>query len=80
MSASDFAPFSKVLKCGCIIQAEFPLHADGNVAITWCRLHAAAGDLRNALRWLSRYQDFWPLTPSADERIRQALAAVGDTA
>jgi hypothetical protein len=79
VSASDFAPYSKVLKCGCILHAEFPLHVDGNVSIDWCKLHSSAGALRNVVRWLHRVEDFWPISAECDERIRYALEQVGDS-
>jgi hypothetical protein len=80
MSASDFAPFVKILRCGCTIHAEFPLHAPDNVRIEWCRLHGGATALRNVVRWIHRNEAFWVPLPEAEERILYALEAVGDTA
>jgi len=79
-SPSDFAPFTKVLKCGCMINAEFPLHAEGNVSIEWCKMHAAAGALRNVVRWIHRNEPFWVPLPEASERIVYALEEAGDKA
>jgi hypothetical protein len=63
----------QLLKCGC------ELHFDGHgLDISFCRLHAGAGAMRNALRWLNRNETWWVPLPDASERIRQALAAVGD--
>lgn len=79
MSSSDFAPFTKVLKCGCMIHAEFPLHAERNVSIEWCNLHAGAGALRNFARWIQTRSALGiPPLPEMADRVRYALEEAGD--
>ena len=79
MSANDFAPYAKVLKCGCVLHAEFPLSFEGNVRIDLCKLHAGAGALRNLARWIETQMALGiPPYDEMKERVRYALEEAGD--